>query len=452
MKKSFIIKLFVIIVSLSVYCSFPSSQWIPQNPGTGMNINAVDFVNANTGWAAGDNSKIYRTTNGGANWVVITVPGNPVNFTHSVSKELDKMCPGSKNMIFGTTNSGANWFSTFLGTNTSLGAMDEQGGNLYAAYYQFNNAVDTIISANLMRSTNNGVNWIQINTIPMNAQGDPIHGVDIKLGMKFLSNDTGYIATVRGVYKTVNAGLNFTFLPNSPPSPKVVVAGSNNLSSTTTFYVGVDKPNKLEIHKSTNGGSSWLLLSNIPDPNDTKIFSAISCPVNTDKVYLTISNRGPGMNPVQDTSVYYSSNGGANWYYQTLPVTNIRVNSIDFPDASTGYITGANSTILKTTNGGSLVGVQPVSNEIPQQYGLHQNYPNPFNPVTNIKFDITSKGIVKLTVFDIQGLEILTLLNQELQAGSYKVDWNASGYPSGIYFYKLETEQFNQTKKMMLIK
>jgi photosystem II stability/assembly factor-like uncharacterized protein len=454
LRKEFIMKntAILIITLIILQTGFTNSQWLVQNTGANLNINSVDFVDADIGWAAGDNSKVYHTTNGGTTWTVITVPGNPVNFTNLVSKEIDKMWPGAKNMIFGTTNGGANWFSTFLGTHVTLGAMDEQGGNLYAAAYELNAAEDTIISANVYRSTNNGVNWLQLTKVMMNANGDPVHGVDVKLGMKFMSNDTGYIATVRGVYKTVNGGLNFIFLQTSPPSPKVVVAGSNNLSGTNTFFVGVDKPNKLEIYKSTNGGNTWLLLSEIPDPNDTKIFSAISCPNNTDKVYLSISNRGPGMNSVQDTSIYYSSNSGANWYYQTLPVTNIKVNSINFADANTGFIAGSGGTILKTTNGGTIAGIQQTSNEIPGQYELHQNYPNPFNPVTNIKFDIISNGDVKLVVFDIQGREITTLVNQELQAGSYNTDWNAANYPSGVYFYSLEINEFIQTKKMILIK
>ncbi len=93
---------------------------------------------------------------------------------------------------------------------------------------------------------------------------------------------------------------------------------------------------------------------------------------------------------------------------------------------------------------------------IANNFSLSQNYPNPFNPVTNIKFEIpVGNGrdrSVKLIVYDLLGKEITTLVNQQMQAGSYSVDWDASNYPSGVYFYKLESENFTESKKMVLIK
>jgi hypothetical protein len=106
----------------------------------------------------------------------------------------------------------------------------------------------------------------------------------------------------------------------------------------------------------------------------------------------------------------------------------------------------------------SITGINSISTEIPGQYSLYQNYPNPFNPVTNIKFEIPlspfegGKGDVKLVIFNIQGKEITTLVNQQLSPGTYEVEWNASSFPSGVYFYKLESSNFSETKKMVLIK
>jgi hypothetical protein len=99
-----------------------------------------------------------------------------------------------------------------------------------------------------------------------------------------------------------------------------------------------------------------------------------------------------------------------------------------------------------------LVGINQISAEIPQDFALHQNYPNPFNPSTNIRFDLPEAGFVVMTVYDLLGREITRLVNQQMQAGSYSVDWDASGYPSGVYFYKIETEDFIEVKKMVLIK
>jgi len=88
----------------------------------------------------------------------------------------------------------------------------------------------------------------------------------------------------------------------------------------------------------------------------------------------------------------------------------------------------------------------------PTDYVLYQNYPNPFNPVTDIKFDITKSTNVKLTVVNLLGQEVEILVNQNLVAGSYTADWNASNFPSGVYFYKLVAGEFVDVKKMVLLK
>lgn len=107
---------------------------------------------------------------------------------------------------------------------------------------------------------------------------------------------------------------------------------------------------------------------------------------------------------------------------------------------------------LLTSNGCSPIGITPISTEIPSGFSLQQNYPNPFNPVTNIRFDIMSSSMVKLTVYDAAGNEITELVNQNLNAGSYNYDFNASEIPSGVYFYVLTAGEFTATKKMVLIK
>jgi hypothetical protein len=90
--------------------------------------------------------------------------------------------------------------------------------------------------------------------------------------------------------------------------------------------------------------------------------------------------------------------------------------------------------------------------EIPSEFNLHQNFPNPFNPVTKIKFDIASPIHVKIKVFDIIGREIKTLTDQILQAGRYEFLFSASNLPSGVYFYRLETGDFVNIKRMIILK
>lgn len=90
--------------------------------------------------------------------------------------------------------------------------------------------------------------------------------------------------------------------------------------------------------------------------------------------------------------------------------------------------------------------------EILKMYNLGQNYPNPFNPATKISYEIPKNGFVKLIIFDALGREVAKLVNEKQNAGTYQVNWDASEYPSGAYFYKLEASNFVDTKKMVVIK
>ncbi|MBL8016261.1 MAG: T9SS type A sorting domain-containing protein [Ignavibacteria bacterium] len=104
------------------------------------------------------------------------------------------------------------------------------------------------------------------------------------------------------------------------------------------------------------------------------------------------------------------------------------------------------------------IGIEPISSEIPQRYELLQNYPNPFNPVTKLRFNIPLlRGVaegrgVLLKVYDVLGKEIVVIVNENLRAGMYEIEWDASNIPSGVYFYSLITNEFTQTKKMVVLK
>ena len=97
------------------------------------------------------------------------------------------------------------------------------------------------------------------------------------------------------------------------------------------------------------------------------------------------------------------------------------------------------------------IGIQPIS-EAANEYKLYQNYPNPFNPITKIEFQIKKRSNVLLNVYDITGREIHTLLNMQIDAGSYSINWDASNYPSGVYIYKILATDFTDAKKMILLK
>jgi hypothetical protein len=92
------------------------------------------------------------------------------------------------------------------------------------------------------------------------------------------------------------------------------------------------------------------------------------------------------------------------------------------------------------------------TNEVPFAYSLRQNYPNPFNPVTTIEFTLASAGKVELKIYDILGREVKTLVNDFKEQGSHRVEFNASNFASGIYFYTIKSGDFRDVKKMILVK
>ena len=116
-------------------------------------------------------------------------------------------------------------------------------------------------------------------------------------------------------------------------------------------------------------------------------------------------------------------------------------------------------TLLKQIAGQLPIGIAPISQNVPGKFSLNQNYPNPFNPTTKIKFNIpndsrvgTVPRTVRLTIYDILGRNIATLVNQPLTAGAYEVTFDGTNFASGVYFYQLTSGTFTDIKKMILMK
>lgn len=140
---------------------------------------------------------------------------------------------------------------------------------------------------------------------------------------------------------------------------------------------------------------------------------------------------------------------GGNFTYPNL------ANSFFTPTTYVGAFDGTNDWTAGWSNWNPqafVIGIQPVSTEVPAAYKLTQNYPNPFNPTTKINFSIVKAGFVSLKVFDLTGREVAILVNENVTNGTYSVDFNAANLTSGIYFYTLRTSDFSETKKMMLVK
>jgi hypothetical protein len=137
-----------------------------------------------------------------------------------------------------------------------------------------------------------------------------------------------------------------------------------------------------------------------------------------------------------------------HWMVQGLiPPINIDLSALNM-NLPSFYIPGL-ITELEYTN---IVTSVEEDLSIPDEITLSQNYPNPFNPSTTIKFSLPSSGNAILKIYNALGEEVAVLMDNELTTGTYEVEWNASGLPSGVYFYHLQTEEFVETKKMLLLK
>ncbi|MCA0387333.1 MAG: T9SS type A sorting domain-containing protein [Bacteroidetes bacterium] len=134
--------------------------------------------------------------------------------------------------------------------------------------------------------------------------------------------------------------------------------------------------------------------------------------------------------------------------------TNAPLNSVYFVDSLTGWIAGLGGTILKTTTGGVFINEKP-EEELPQSFSLSQNYPNPFNPSTVVNYSLPEGGVVCMKLYNIQGREVATLLNEFKAAGNHSISIDAAKYglSSGVYFYRMTSGSNSAiTKKMILIR
>lgn len=218
-----------------------------------------------------------------------------------------------------------------------------------------------------------------------------------------------------------------------------------------------DRNTDIELYhkRSTDGGTTW--------GTDTRLTNSAG---NSD--YSSVIASGVYVHVVwQDErngnqQIYYkqSTNSGVTWGADTR-LTNNSFNSYQPSIGFSGQVLqvlwedtrdGNSEIYYKRNPTGNPVGITTLNNELPGKFSLFQNYPNPFNPVTNIVFSIPNAGFTKLVIYDALGREIESLVNSDLNPGTYKAQWDASKINSGVYFYRLYSGSYSETKKMMLIK
>ncbi len=164
-------------------------------------------------------------------------------------------------------------------------------------------------------------------------------------------------------------------------------------------------------------------------------------------VFLSIaSGATPGTtSPIDSINIdTAASDGGPTAHiWKKVHASDQSGTAIFLPDYQPGGV------VIKSPTG-TVAGAE--ASGLPSTFSLSQNYPNPFNPSTVIEFDLPLAGPVRLEVFNILGQKVLTLIDRRLPAGSHQVDFDATDFPSGIYFYRLSYDEIRLTRKMTLVK
>lgn len=415
MKK--IISAILIIHFSLIICN---AQWHFQNSGTAFPLYDIKFVNNNTGWSCGDNGTIIKTTNGGNNWIL--QPTEAVGkYLFSIYPVNDSVvfCVGYFETILKTTNGGTNWITI---QNGPVGQ-----GNTYLSVFFLNGNTGWIggwaSPDKVMKTTNGGINWTDYNGLGRFNDlffKDSLNGIGV--------NDASYYAI------TSNGGINW--LPYSVGEGDYDDISIMPYNKNIGFIVSAIG---YSVRKTTNFGNTFDSVGCIPNvPHELYCSKFI--------------NENIGWAGGSYGQLYKTNNGGKIWHTQNS-LSDGFIGKFYALNDTVVWACGGGGKIIHTTNGGdSVTAIRQISSNVPDKIELFQNYPNPFNPITIIRFQIKDLRFVMLKVFDILGKEVETLINEKKSSGTYEVEFDGSNLSSGIYFYKLKSENYNIVKKMILIK
>ncbi|HEX2788590.1 MAG TPA: T9SS type A sorting domain-containing protein [Ignavibacteria bacterium] len=435
----FILKFFTFIFLLNSQNIFSQVyQWrvIETGPtASSTRFEDVYFINNNTGWIIDIDGLVYKTNNGGKNWSQIYSQAfagyRSIAFFDSSYGVLGTL--DSDSTLFTTTNGGLNWTLNTNITGTmphGICGISIAGPNLVFASGRYDGF------ATVIKSTNRGVTWTSLN-------------IDNKatslIDCYFQNENTGFVCGGLGggfssrrtvILRTTNSGLTWDSVYLSTTSGEW--GWKFSFINSTTGYCSVERSGTATYYaKTTNGGANWFR----QNYNFFPVVQGI-CFLNENTGWVGGGHEFPP--PYSNT--FGTTNGGVTW----VGVPNLlNVNVFQLLSDTLGFAVGNR---VYRYGKDSIVNIENISNIIPTKFELKQNYPNPFNPSTNFEFRIADFGFVKLKIFNNLGKEVERLVNQNLNAGTYKVQWDASEYSSGVYYYKLETEKFSETKKLLLIK
>jgi len=256
----------------------------------------------------------------------------------------------------------------------------------------------------------------------------------------FIKPDGSYSVNIQiPNYYYIQAFTN-NFLPGYYNEQGIASVYWQNADSCLIDATIVDKNISLARDSSYGGGSigGSITFSGVPDESNYEGITILAKNINNGALYSY--NFGKQLGDYKVTNIPY---GTYELVAQKIGIDNAQSQTVTI-DPINNQITGINLNFV----------ISNVDDEIntPDNITLYQNYPNPFNPSTKIKFEIMKTGYVKLIIYDVLGNEVSTLIRDTIPAGTYEVEFGATGLTSGIYFYKLNAGEYSQTKKMILLK
>jgi hypothetical protein len=449
-------KTLIILICLGLFLNASKAQLfeIPIPSGISLYSGAsTEQSGSITIWVCGANGSVYRGHVFFLNLYWTSAVGNLPNTINLVTMAaIDSLTAfvagniGTTGYIYKTTNGGINWTQQFSQSNGRINAIWMR--NASTGFVEGNPAGGRW---SLWRTTTGGTSW--------DSSGRYLSALSTDSGYNnslWCIGDTILFGTNSSkIYFSSNYGINWITEPTSP-----------EISIYSIYWDFIPYPSGQQmfagtsgsILKSSNFGINWSIQQNVPGTG----------------YILGICSFSPGVNRLTDMNEIYSRSNkiyigyqGTNWgLWYTAPAGNYtflfqKRNEPPPSDQYSAPVVGVRD------NGGVSIcfgcrwgGIKLINSEVPSSYSLSQNYPNPFNPSTSIKYQIAKFGEVQLKIFDMLGKEIATLVNEKLSLGTYEVDWDASNYPSGVYFYKLivsdpETSSgssFTESKRMVLIK
>ena len=404
---------------------------------------------------AGMANSVYLSTDNGEYWFPVK-SGIEEAVINSIKVMGTNLFAGTNNGVYLTTDRGTSWKLSNIGlSNTCVNSLTVKGTNLFAC----------TDGGGIFVSTNNGEAWSPINNGLLNTYVKTL----------FIMGNYMYAGTIDGVYLSMDNGLNWNAINNGMANLVVkTITGYIDNAGVTNIFAGTSSG----VYLSKNQGIDWVAINNGLTNTDANVLTARSGVLRAGtngNGFFGSNNNGNSWTSINDElseqkitctsdSSGYNSFVGTDgngvfafyddYYWKNFGLEGSSVHSL----AGIGPLYNEPILFAGTNNGiwanlhPILVGVEEKKNNLPQNYVLMQNYPNPFNPTTTINYSVSKPGYVKIKVYDLLGRIVATLVNENKPIGNYSVQLNAAKLVSGIYFYRMESGSFTQTKKLLLVK